>query len=134
MIIVNQTFAKRFFRGSYPIGRKVRLEGMTATVVALTKDSKYHTPVEGPTAFFYIPFRQWFAPGLNFSIFIKTSGDPLRMTSVLRREASALNQDAVFTTTLLSEATSRSLFATRSGQSVGRSGRNLAAAGGGRPV
>ena len=75
-------------------------------MVGLVKDSKYHTPIEGPTPFFYIPFRQWFAPGLNFSVFIKTTGDPLPMTPVLRREALALNQDAVFSTRLLADATS----------------------------
>ena len=113
VIIVNQTFATRFFNGRSPIGRKVRYEGNQATVVGLVRDSKYHTPIEGPTPFFYIPFRQWFAPGLNFSVFIKTTGDPLRMTPVLRREALALNQDAVFSTKLLSDATTGSLFAQR---------------------
>jgi putative ABC transport system permease protein len=108
--IVNETFTKRFFNGRDPIGRKVRYEGLQATVVGLVKDSKYHTPMEGPTPFFYIPFRQWFGPGLNFSIFIKTTGDPLPMTDVLRRESLALNQDAVFTTRLLSDANTRSLF------------------------
>jgi len=111
VIIVNETFANRFFQGRNPIGRKVRMEGNDVTVVGLVKDSKYHTPIEGPTPFFYIPFDQWFAPGLNFSIFIKTAGDPLQMTSVLRREALSLNQDAVFTTRLLSDATTGSLFA-----------------------
>ena len=111
VIIVNETFANRFFAGRNPIGRKVRLEGNEATVVGLVKDSKYHTPIEGPTAFFYIPFNQWFAPGLNFSVFIKTVGDPRPMTSVLRQEALSLNQDAVFTTRLLSDATTGSLFA-----------------------
>jgi predicted permease len=111
VIIVNETFANRFFHGRNPIGRKVRLGGRQATVAGLVKDSKYHTPIEGPTPFFYIPFRQWFAPGLNFSIFIKTTGDPLRMTPVLRREALALNQDAVFSTRLLADATTGSLFA-----------------------
>jgi ABC-type antimicrobial peptide transport system permease subunit len=111
VIIVNETFANRFFHGRNPIGRKVRYEGNQATVVALVKDSKYHTPIEGPTPFFYIPFRQWFGPGLNFSVFIKTAGDPLRMTPVLRREALALNQDAVFSTRLLADATTGSLFA-----------------------
>jgi len=111
VIAVNETFVKRFFNGRSPIGRKVSYEGNLATVVGLVKDSKYHTPMEGPTPFFYIPFRQWFAPGLNFSIFIKTSGDPLRMTPILRREALALNQDAVFSTRLLSDATNNSLFA-----------------------
>jgi predicted permease len=111
VIIVNETFANRFFNGRNPIGRKVRFDGPQATVVGLVKDSKYHTPMEGPTPFFYIPFRQYFAPGLNFSVFIKTTGDPLRMTPVLRREALALNQDAVFSTRLLADATAGSLFA-----------------------
>jgi len=113
VIIVNETFARRFFGGKNPIGRKVQCEGTPVTVVGLVKDSKYHTPIEGPTPFFYMPFRQWFKPGLNFSIFIKTVGDPSRMTPVLRQEALALNQDAVFSTRLLSEATTRSLFAQR---------------------
>ena len=113
VIIVNETFANRFFNGRNPIGRKVRYEGLQATVVGLVKDSKYHTPMEGPTPFFYIPFRQWFAPGLNFAVFIKTTGDPLLMTPVLRREALALNQDAVFSTRSLSDATTASLFAQR---------------------
>ncbi|MGA3043195.1 MAG: ABC transporter permease [Bryobacteraceae bacterium] len=113
VIVVNETFAKRFFHGRNPIGRKVSYTGNPATVVGLVKDSKYHTPIEGPTPFFYIPFRQWFAPGLSFSVFIKTLGDPSRMTPVLRQEALALNQDAVFTTGLLSEANTRSLFAQR---------------------
>ncbi|HTP36402.1 MAG TPA: ABC transporter permease [Candidatus Acidoferrales bacterium] len=109
VIIVNETFARRFFHGAYPIGRKVRLEGNLTTVVGLAKDSKYHTPAEGPLPFFYIPFRQWFYPGLNFSIFVKTAGDPLRMTPALQREALALNQDATFTTRLLADANAGSL-------------------------
>jgi predicted permease len=113
VIVVNETFANRFFNGGNPIGCKVRYDGHPATVIGLVKDSKYHTPIEGPTPFFYIPFRQWFAPGLNFAVFIKTIGNPLRVTPVLRREALALNQDAVFSTRLLSEATTGSLFAQR---------------------
>jgi predicted permease len=113
VIVVNENFANRFFHGRSPIGRKVRVERQDATVVGLVKDSKYHTPTEGPTPFFYIPFEQWFRPGLNFSIFLKTAGDPLRMNPILRREALALNQDAVFSTRTLSDATTGSLFAQR---------------------
>ena len=111
VVIVNQTFANRFFHGGIAVGRKIRYEGIQALVIGLVKDSKYHTPIEGPTPFFYIPFRQWFAPGLNFAIFIKTIGDPMRMTPVLRQEALSLNQDAMFSTRLLSEANTRSLYA-----------------------
>jgi predicted permease len=118
VIIVNQTFADRFFHGGNPIGRKVRYEGRESTVVGLVKDSKYHNPIEARMPFFYVPFRQWFAPGLNFSVFIKTAGDPLQMTPVLRREALALNQDATFSTRLLSEATAGALFAQRAAASL----------------
>jgi predicted permease len=118
VIIVNQTFAKRFFHGGNPIGRKVRCGGDPATVVGLVRDSKYHTPTEGPTPFFYLPFRQRFAPGLNFSVFLKTAGDPLAMTPILRREALDLNQDAVFSTKLLSDAITASLFTQRAAASL----------------
>ncbi len=111
VIVVNETFAGRFFGGRSPLGRTVRLGARPATVVGVVKDSKYHSPVEGPMPFFYVPFRQWFAPGLNFTVFLKTRGDPLPMTADLRREALALNQDAVFSTRLLSEANTGSLYA-----------------------
>jgi predicted lysophospholipase L1 biosynthesis ABC-type transport system permease subunit len=110
VIIVNETFARRFFRGLSPLGRKVNLYGGTATVVGLVKDSKYHIPMEAPLPYFYLPFQQWFAPGLNFSVLVKTAGDPMRMNTILRREALALNQDAVFTTRLYSDAATASLY------------------------
>jgi predicted permease len=111
VIIVNETFARRFFRGRNPIGRKVRIGSNVATVIGLAKDSKYHALVEAPLPFFYIPFDQWFAPGLNFAVLLKTSGDPMRLTPVLRREALALNPDAVFHTSRMADATSSSLYA-----------------------
>jgi predicted permease len=111
VVIVNQTFAERYFDGRDPIGRKVNIEGNPATVVGVVKNTKYHTPMEEPIPFFYIPFRQWFRPGLNFAVFVKTQGDPMRTLPALRREALALNPDAVFTMQSLSEATTRSLYA-----------------------
>jgi predicted permease len=113
VIIVNETFARRFFRGQDPIGRKVRVERNLATVIGLVKDSKYHRLIEAPLPFFYIPFDQWFRPGLNFAVLLKTSGDPLRLTPVLQREALALNPDAVFHSSRMADATSSSLYAQR---------------------
>jgi predicted permease len=110
-LIVNETFAKRFFHGRDPIGHKVRLENNMAVVVGLAKDSKCQSLAETPTPpFFYVPFRQWYRPGLNFAMFVRAAGDPMQLTPILRREALRLNQDAVFTTKLLSEAADASLF------------------------
>ena len=111
VMIVNETFARHFFGGASPIGRIVHLEGTTATIVAEVKDSKYNTPIEEPAPYFYLPFRQWFAPGLNFSVLIRTGGDPNAILPDLRREALALNQDAFFQSVLLSDAIGYSLYA-----------------------
>jgi predicted permease len=113
VIIINETFARRFFQGRDPIGRKVRVDYVPATVIGLVKDSKYDTLIEAPLPFFYIPFDQWFRPGLNFAMLLKTSGDPLLLTPVLQREALALNPDAVFHTSRMEEATGSSLYAQR---------------------
>jgi len=110
VIIVNQTFVRRYFGGGNPIGRRVRMENRWTTVVGVAKDVKYHSPAEAPIPYFYVPFRQMFAPGLNFAFFIKATGDPMLLTDTLRSEALALNQDAVFSTTLLAQAATAALY------------------------
>jgi predicted permease len=110
VIIVNQTFARRFFSGVNPVGRAVRMGGDSMVVVGMVRDSKYHSPMEAPLPFFYVPFQQLFAPGLNFSVFVKAEGDPRLLTPTLRREALALNEDATFHTILLADAVTAPLY------------------------
>ena len=106
VITVNETFARRFFRGADPISRKVRVERTLATVIGLVKDSKYDTPIEAPLPFFYVPFDQWFEPGLNFTVLQKTSGDPMLLAPILQQGGpGALNPDAVFNTSRMEDAT-----------------------------
>lgn len=113
VMIVNETFARHFFGGASAIGRTVNIAGSTSTIIAEVKDSKYNTPIEGPTPYFYLPFRQWFGPGLNFSMLIKTTGGPMVAIPELHREALALNQDAIFHSVRLTEAIGYSLYAQR---------------------
>ena len=111
VMIVNDTFARHFFGAASPLGRTVDIAGSKATIIAEVKDSKYDTPTEGPTPYFYLPFRQWFGPGLNFSMLIKTTGDPMVTVPDLRREALTLNQDAIFHSVRLTDAIGYSLYA-----------------------
>jgi MacB-like periplasmic core domain len=96
VMIVNETFARHFFGDATSIGRTIHISGANVTVIGEVKDSKYDTPMQAPIPYFYVPFQQVFAPGLNFSILIKTTGDPMAVIPDLRREALALNQDAFF--------------------------------------
>ena len=110
VMIVNETFAHHFFGEATPIGRTIHISGTNLTVVGEVKDSKYDTPMQEPIPYFYVPFQQVFAPGLNFSILIKTTGDPMATIPDLRREALALNQDAFFHSVRLEDAVGYSLY------------------------
>jgi putative ABC transport system permease protein len=110
VMIVNETFARHFFGDATPIGRTIRIYGANVTIIAEVKDSKYDTPMQAPIPYFYVPFQQVFAPGLNFSILIRTTGDPMAVIPDLRREALAMNQDAFFHSVRLEDAVGYSLY------------------------
>jgi hypothetical protein len=89
VVIVNETFARRYFEGKDPIGRKIRVSGNWSTVVGLAKDAKYMRPGEEPTPFFYGPFRQIFFSGHNNFFYIRAANDGAAR-AILRREVAAL--------------------------------------------
>jgi predicted permease len=91
VMIVNQSFAKRFFQGGAALGRKVRINNRTFTVVGLVADSRYHHPLERPRPYFYVPFQQYFNVGLPTTLYVRTEGDPSRAAQIMRREIAALD-------------------------------------------
>ena len=114
VIIINQTFAKKYFAGKDPIGRRVRVSDTWLTVVGMVKDSKYHDPPEAPTPFFYGPFRQIYYSGYTTFFYLRTSGDLEGARAALRREVGTLAlASGLYETTALSEYTQGGLFAER---------------------
>ena len=110
VMIVNEMFAHHFFGDATPIGRTIHISKTNVTVIGEVKDSKYDTPIQEPIPYFYLPFQQVFAPGLNFSMLIRASGDSMAVIPDLRREALALNQDAFFHSVRLEDAVGYSLY------------------------
>jgi predicted permease len=114
VIIINQTFAKKYFEGKDPIGRRVRVSDTWSTVVGMVKDSKYSNPPEAPMPFFYGPFRQIYYSGYTTFFYIRTSGDIGAARTALRREVAALAlSSGLYDTAPLSEYTQGGLFAER---------------------
>jgi predicted permease len=93
VMIVNQTFAKRFFSGGNPLGRKVRINQRTFTVVGVAADSRIHHPAERPFPYFYLPFQQYFNVGLPTVLYVRTSGGPAGAASIVRREIAAIDSE-----------------------------------------
>jgi predicted permease len=111
VMIVNETFAHRYFGGGYPIGRKVHGWSDWFTVVGVVKDSKYHTPNEAPQPYFYVPFKQVYRADLNVAIYVRAVGDPNQALGTLRREVHSMDPNvSVYDAVPLTEYMSASLF------------------------
>ncbi len=93
VMIVNRSFVNRFFAGGGVLGRKIRINSRTFTVVGVAADSRYHHPMEKPRPYFYVPFQQYYNVGLPTSIYVRTAGDPAGAISLLRRTIAAIDPD-----------------------------------------
>ncbi len=83
--IVNQTFARRYFAGADPVGRRLRVQGKWTTIVGMARDSKYFHPAEAPRPFFYLAGRQVLGERLQeMDFFLRTVRDPLQAAPALR--------------------------------------------------
>jgi predicted permease len=87
VMIVNQTFAARYFPKADPLGRRVKLYGKWITIVGVARDSKYFTPAESPKPHFYVPFSQGETVLRELDVFIRTAGDPPDAIPLLRHAA-----------------------------------------------
>lgn len=94
VIIVNQSFAARFFRGQSPLGRKVRTYGKDCVVVGLARDSKYYSPAEASSPHFYLAFRQFYKSSPELYFLVRTAGDPVQAIPVLRRAVAQTDANA----------------------------------------
>ena len=54
--IVNEAFARHFWPGQSPLGRKFRAAGQDRTVVGVTRTGKYNRLTEAPWPFFFLPY------------------------------------------------------------------------------
>jgi predicted permease len=98
VVIINESFAKRYFAGQDPLGRQVSLNGAQGPwleVVGLARDSKYLTLGEAPTPFLYQPLTQRHESGMV--LLVRTSGDPANYVTAVRREVHALEPNLPLT-------------------------------------
>jgi putative ABC transport system permease protein len=93
-MIVNQTFAARYFHGQNPVGRKVRAAGKWCTVVGLARDSKYYSPAEPASPHFYLAFQQFYQSSPELYVLVRTAGKPAQSIPLLRLAVANTSPDA----------------------------------------
>jgi len=90
--VVNEAFARRYWPGLEPLGRRLRLsgeDGPPAEVVGVARDGKYFRLGEDPQPFVFVPLSQDYSGAAT--VLARASGDAGRVLETLRRDLSAVD-------------------------------------------
>jgi macrolide transport system ATP-binding/permease protein len=93
--VVNETFARRYWPGLDPIGRRLRLAGRGwSAVVGVARDGKYNRLGEPPQPFLFLPFAQVYTP--QPQLVVRAAGDPHALIEPLREVFASLDPNVAF--------------------------------------
>ncbi len=84
--VVNESFARRYFKMHTPIGKSFSLLGdnkNTIRIVGVVKDVKEHGLLQPAPMMIYLPYRQGASGDLTF--FVRTQGDPFALLPAVRQ-------------------------------------------------
>ncbi len=95
VVIVNETFARRFWSGQDSLGKRFSIsgpQGRLLEVVGIASDGKYNTLGEDPTPFFYLPAEQNFQSSA-MTLLVRTATDPEGLLAPVRAEFRTLDKN-----------------------------------------
>lgn len=90
--VVNQQFARTYWPGQNPLGKRIRLEtssGPQAEVVGVARTGHYLLINESPAPYLYLAYKQ--NPRQRMTVIVQTSGDPAGLAGALREAVRALD-------------------------------------------
>ncbi|MBA3258132.1 MAG: FtsX-like permease family protein [Gemmatimonadales bacterium] len=96
MVIINETMARRFWRGENPLGKRFKYGGEESdapwrTIVGVVGDMRrtgYDAPVRHET--FFPPAME---PGPRMTLVVRTAGDPLSLAGAVRAEVRGIDAE-----------------------------------------
>lgn len=101
VMIVNRTFAERYWQGRSAIGMQVDIAGKMWTVIGIAQSSDYDDLNETPQPFFYRPLSQ--DPSAITAIHVRTFDDPMALAKTVESTVHELNADLpIYDTTTMS--------------------------------
>jgi predicted permease len=96
VVVVNETFARRFFPGRDPaqgaLGRRMSFQsdaGPWLEIVGVARDGKYWTLGEAPQLFVYSPLSQSYSS--TATLVVRAEGDPRSLAPSIRAEVSKID-------------------------------------------
>ena len=98
-VIINQTMAERFWPGTDPVGKRMRL-GSTDNmnpwlkIVGVVSDVKQYGLDRDTKTQFHLPFRQ--RPLRYRTLLVRTEGEPTRLIGAIQNKVDKLDEDQPF--------------------------------------
>jgi predicted permease len=90
--IVNQAFARRFWPGENPLGKRFNFTtGKWIEIVGVAQDGKYSSVAEQRESFVYLPLAQNYES--KVTLIARGAGDPNLLTTTLRKEFHTLDEN-----------------------------------------
>jgi putative ABC transport system permease protein len=90
VVVVDETFARRYFPGEDPIGKHIR-RGKATEIVGVVGAVRSHTLPQAPQPTMYLPFAQ--EQSDNLHLVIRSSTDPSTLSDAVRRIVAAQDPD-----------------------------------------
>ena len=90
VVVVNESFARRFWPNQDPLGKRVSTSGPTGQrleVVGVARDAKYSSLADAPKPYIYLPALQ--QDGWSVVLLVRAPGDPDALLPLVRSEAEA---------------------------------------------
>jgi predicted permease len=94
VVVINEALAKRYWPRRDPLGKRLKIAGKWATVVAVARTTNYYDLNEPPQPFIYLPLYQFYSS--EATIHVRTAGDPLRSAAAVKQAIHQLNSDLPF--------------------------------------
>ena len=94
VVVINETFAKRFYKDRDPLGQRLVWGRDTAVVVGMVKDGKYFWLAEDPRAFVWQSLAQHYQQHLE--LIVRADGDPRLLAENLRKTFASIDASLPF--------------------------------------
>jgi predicted permease len=90
VVVINETMAKRYWRGEDPVGRVMRRGKDSFVVAGVARDIKYNTLGEEPQPYLYFPLLQDYRPDVTLQV--RTIAGPVALVDGVRQTVGAMDE------------------------------------------
>ena len=92
-VMINQSFARRFFPDEDPVGKRVLTGGapLGREIIGVVGDVRHTGLDTAPAEAFYLSANQ--RPSLSMAVVVRTTGAPLSLSNAVRSRVTALDKD-----------------------------------------